>query len=774
MLRHIARDQGRPLHRKSPGIPVIENVSRRNVLKGITGFSVAMQVMPAMAFDPYRTGGLNMANGIVTDPHVFVAIDADGIVTIVAHRSEMGTGSKTTIPMIVADEMDADWQQVRIVQAEGDEPKYGNQDTDGSRSLRHHIQPAREIGASVRRMLEEAAASTWGVDVDEVRAENHRVSHAASGRSMGYGDLAEAAMNLETPAREDLAFKEEADFRYIGKGEIQIYDMHDITTGKAVYGADVRLPGMKYAVIARPPAVGATIASLDDSAALAIDGVERTVRIPVTGLGSKFQPKGGVAVIATSTWAAIKGRDALVIEWDNGEHGVYNSPDYEAQLRRSVSESGQSVRSQGDADAALENAARVFTREYYQAHMAHAPMEPPAAVASYDRGRLEIWAPVQSPYVTRTDTADYMGLDYDDVRVNVTLLGGGFGRKSKADFATEAAFLSREIGAPVKVQWTREDDLQHSYYHTTAVEKIDVGLDENDRVIAWRHRSAQPSFLSTFAPDEGLQHPIEIGMGLEDLPYEVENISAEQCRARAHTRVGWFRAVSHIPRAFATQSITAELAEELGRDPKDFLLEMIGSDRQLDWEASGLPQPFWNHDEPAELFPFDTARLKNVINEVADAAGWGRTMPENEALGIAAHRSFASYVATVVHVKKQGNQLTVPEAWVAIDAGFVANPERVRSQIEGACVFGMTAAMHSAIHFSNGAVEESNFHNYPMIRNGSFPLQVNTIIIEHPFAVHATGVGEPGVPPFIPALTNAIYRATGRRIRNLPIGTQLS
>lgn len=774
MLHYINKTKSKNSAPIVAGVSVIENVSRRSLLAGITGFAVAIQVMPALAFDAYPHGGQTMANGIVNDPHVFVSIATNGTVTIIAHRSEMGTGSRTTIPMIVADEMDADWSQVKITQAEGDEKKYGNQDTDGSRSLRHHIQPAREIGAAVRRMLEEAAALTWGVDITEVEAINHQVNHKSRDISLSYGDLAAAAMSLSTPERALLRFKDESEFRYIGKGEIPIYDLHDITTGAANYGADINLPGMKYAIIARSPALGATIKSLDDSAALAIPGVESVVRIPVTSLGAKFQPKGGVAVIAVNTWAAIKGRNALKIEWDLGEHGSYNTAEYEQALRKSAGAPGLSVRQQGDADSALANAAKVFTREYYQPHMAHAPMEPPVAIASYANGKLEIWAPVQSPYVTRTDTAEYMGMTEEDVRVNVTLLGGGFGRKSKADFATEAAFLSKEIGAPVRVQWTREDDLQHSYYHTTSVEKVDVGLDANNKVIAWRHRSAAPSFLSTFAPDEGLQHPVEIGMGLEDLPYEIDNISAEQCKAMAHTRMGWFRSVSNIPRAFATQSITAELATELGKDQKDFLLEMIGSDRNLDWQQCGLPQAFWNHDEPYEHFPFDTSRLKNVINVAAEKAGWGKSLPEGEALGIAAHRSFVSYVAIVVHVKVVDGQVTIPSTHVVIDAGFIANPERVRSQMEGACVFGMTAAMHSGIHFSNGTVEESNFHNYPMIRNGGFPMNVETHLIERSFEDHATGVGEPGVPPFLPALTNAIFNASGKRIRDLPIGTQLA
>ncbi len=751
-------------------------VSRRGVLKGLGGFVLAMHVLPAgeaRAFVPYPTFGTGMPHGIVADPHVFVSIAADGQVTIIAHRSELGTGSRTTLPMIIADEMEADWDRVTVLQAPGDEPKYGNQDTDGSRSLRHHIQPAREIGASVRGMLEQAAAEKWGADLADVQAAGHQVIHKTLGERLDYGDLAEAAMALETPARETLSFKDEAEFRYIGKGQVQIVDLHDITTGKAVYGADVVLPGMKVAVIARPPVVGAQIKSVNDAAALAVAGVEKVIRIPLAPLGSKFKPLGGVAVVAANTWSAIQGRDALEIDWDRGEHGSFNTETYEAELRAATAAKGSSVRNQGDADTALSNAARVLTYEYYQPHLAHAPMEPPAAVANFADGKCEIWAPVQSPYVARTDTAEYIGLDVENVTLHVTLLGGGFGRKSKADFATEAAFLAKEIGGPVRVQWTREDDIRHGYFHTSSVERIDVGLDKDNAVVAWRHRSAAPSFLSTFTADAGVQHEIEIGMGLENLPYDIANISAEQCKALAHTRIGWYRSVSNIPRAFAVQSATAELAAELGLDQKDFLLKMIGDRRILDAAQSGLPGKFWNQYEPYEEFPFDTGRLSDVVRLAADKAGWGKTLPEGEALGIAVHRSFVSYIAMVVHARVDKGTVHVPEVHVAIDCGFVANPERVRSQVQGACVFGMTATVHSGITFADGEVQESNFHDYEILRSSNFPEVVHTHIVPHKFEVHATGVGEPGVPPFLPALTNAIFNATGKRIRNLPIGNQL-
>lgn len=777
-MLHYLNQHFSPSPLPETGRAIIQNVSRRSFLKGATGLVVAMQVMPvdtASAFDPYPHGGQGMPNGIVNDPHVFVSIDPDGTVTIVAHRSEMGTGSRTSLPMIIADEMDADWDRVKIVQAPGDEKVYGNQDTDGSRSLRHHIQPAREIGASVRRMLEEAAAAEWNADVGDVEAIGHQVVHNSLGLRLGYGDLAEAAMALPTPAREALAFKDEREFRYIGKGKVQITDLHDITTGKAVYGADISLPGMKYAVIARPPVVGGKVKSVDAAAALAVPGVERVEELPGSIPPAKFAPLGGVAVIANSTWAAIKGRDALVVEWDDGPHAGYNTAAYRQELQASADAPGKVVRDQGDAEAALAGAAKVFSRSYYQPHLAHAAMEPLAAVANVADGKAEIWGPLQSPSVAREDMAAALGMAYEDLTVHVTLLGGGFGRKSKGDFATEAALLSQKIGAPVKVQWTREDDIRNGFYHTTSVERIDIGLDADNRPIAWRHRSAAPSFLSTFAPDSGEMHPVEVGMGLADMPYDIANIRCEDCKAMAHTRVGWFRSVSNIPRAFAVQSITAELAGELGKDQKEMLLELLGEPRILDLEASGMPENFWNYGEPYEEFPNDTGRLRNVIELAAAKAGWGKSLPEGEALGIAAHRSFVTYVATVVHARVESDGIVrVPEVHVAVDCGFAANPERIRSQMQGACVFGMSAAMYGAVTYEDGRVMESNFHDYQMVRSDNFPEVVHTHIVPHPFEVHATGIGEPGVPPFIPALTNAIFNATGKRIRDLPIGDQLA
>ncbi len=775
MLHYLSQHLA-PLPQAAAERAVIQNVSRRSFLKGTAaggGLVVAMQLMPfkaAEAFETYDHGGHAMPNGVVMDPHLFVSIDPDGTVDIMTIRSEMGTGARTSLPMVIADELEADWSRVTITQAEGDEPKWGNQDTDGSRSMRHHIQVCRQMGASVRHMLRQAAADAWGVDVAEVQAINHEVIHEGSGNRAGYGDMGQAAMALEAPDITTIAYKDESEFRYIGKGEVQIYDLHDITTGSAVYGADVSLDGMKYAVIARPPVVGGTVKSVDDSAALAVPGVEKVVQMEGHTMPAKFLPLGGVAVVANSTYAALKGRDALVIEWEDGPHGSYDSEAYRAEMEATSEQPGEVIRNQGDLDAAMSGAAKTFTQTYYQEHMAHIPMEPPAALANYADGKLEIWAPVQSPYGTRQDVAEYTGVPIDDVRVNVTLLGGGFGRKSKCDFVHEAAKLSMEVGAPVRVQWTREDDVQHSFYHTTSVEKLEVSLDADNKPTGMLYRSVAPSILSTFAEDSGLQFFIEYGMGFADMPFEIPNIRCENGKAMAHTRIGWFRSVSNIPRAWAVQSFASELAHELGRDEKEVLLELIGSPRVIDPKAAGMPEDLWNYGDPYEEFPNDTGRLADVVNLACDKAGWGKELPEGEGLGLAVHRSFLTYVAAVCHVKVDDDgTVHVPEVHMGVDCGFPANPERIESQMQGAAVQGMTVALNSGITFKNGRAEQSNYDDYDVVRIDNYPQDVYVHVVPHKFETHATGVGEPGVPPIAPAIANGIFNATGKRIRRIPI-----
>jgi isoquinoline 1-oxidoreductase beta subunit len=495
----------------------------------------------------------------------------------------MGTGARTSLPMVIADELEADWSRVRIAQSPGDEDKYGNQNTDGSRSVRHFIQPMRECGAAMRAMLETAAAQRWGVAAGEVQAQNHEIIHKPSGRKFGYGELAAAASALPTPRADQIKQKDEAAFRYLGKGNVQIVDLFDITTGRATYGIDSKLPGMKYAVIARPPVMGGKLASFDAAAALKVPGVEKVVAIEGTPPPSKFQPIGGVAVIARNTWAAIKGRQALVVKWDDGPHGTYDSAVYKAQLEETARKAGKVVRNDGDVEKALAAAAKTVSAEYYIPHLPHATMEPPSALARVADGKCEVWAPTQSRGGTRKELAEKLELKPADVTVNVTLLGGGFGRKSKPDFVLEAALLSREIGgAPVKVVWTRDDDLHHDFLHTVSAERIEAGMDAQGKVVAWQHRSVAPSIRATFVPDPKFEQAGEISMGLIDVPFAIPNLRCEIGEAEAHSRIGWFRSASNIPHAFAVQSFVAELAKVARRDPKDMLLELLGPPRVFD------------------------------------------------------------------------------------------------------------------------------------------------------------------------------------------------
>lgn len=774
---------------KQPTPLLLANVSRRQILKGMAAsgalvIAARWDLAWAEQQEEAQYGAAGMPHGWVDDPNVFISIDSEGNVTITNHRSEMGQGIRTSIVMVIADELGADWEKVRVEQAPGDEPRYGNQDTDGSRSMRHWFDPLRRAAASARTMLEQAAADQWEVPVEQCKADIHVVRHPSDGRELGFGELSQAASQLPIPARDSLVLKTRDQWRYIGRDNEPgpqatprplAIDGEDIVTGKAIFGADVLLDDMLYAVVARPPVYGATLANVDDSAALEVPGVIRVEIIEGAPQPSAFHPLGGVAVVAENTWAAMEGRRALNIEWDNdsaGDNANYNSDAFREQLEKAAQSPGEVIRNSGDIDTALTNAETLLDATYYMPHLTQAPMEPPIAQVVVKDGKAEAWAPVQAPQATREGVAELLGLDVQDVTINVTLLGGGFGRKSKPDYVFEAATLAKRLdGRPVRVQWSREDDVQHSFYHAVSVDRLEAGLDADGKAQGWRHRTLAPTISSLFTQDPRHLSATELGMGFNTMPFDIPNIRLENPAAPAHLRIGWFRSVYNLPHAFAIQSFAAEMARAAGRDHRDYLLELLGPDREINPRDVN---DSWNYGEDPSLYPIDIGRLRAVVEKATEASEWGRELPSGRGLGLAVHHSFVSYAAIVFDVEvDDSGELTIHSADIAFDCGPQINPERIRSQMEGACVMGIGIALHSEISAKNGAIEQSNFHQYLIPRMSHIPRVTRVHLIGDVPGTPLGGVGEPGLPPVAPALCNAIEAACGKRIRRLPIGNQL-
>jgi isoquinoline 1-oxidoreductase beta subunit len=616
-------------------------------------------------------------------------------------------------------------------------------------------------------MLIQAAAAQWQVPAAECVTASHEVVHKASGRRASYGSLVPAAAKLPVPKPGSLQFKPRSQWKFIGKDQ-PLYDLPDIVSGKAVYGMDAKVDNMVFASIEHPPVLGATLKSFDEKAALSVRGVRQVVTLDPRKPPLAFQPLGGVAVIADSTWAAFEGRKRLAAQWNLGANAKYDSDQYKKTLLAAVQQPGKVVRNRGDVEAVFAKGGKVVEASYYVPHHAHATMEPPVAVADFRDGKVTAWAPVQNPQAAQDTVAAALGIDKNNVVCHVTLLGGGFGRKSKPDFVAEAALLSRRIGRPVKVVWSREDDLQFDFYHSVAAVSHRAVVDGRGKPLAWRARSAFPPIASTFTAGERYAMDIECGMGLTDLPFDVPAYRAENCPAEAHVRIGWFRAVANIYQVFAASSFVDEMAHAAGRDPLEYQLDLLGPGGVLDFTADGVAN-YWNYGVPADKYPFDTRRLRRVLEIAGERAGWSkRPRAKGRGMGIVAARSFTSYIASAVEVEvdSQG-RVRVPRVFQVIDAGTVVNPDRVRAQLEGAAVMGIGLAMTGEISAKEGRITQTNFHTFQVPRINDAPLHVDVHIVESDAL--PGGVGEPGLPPIVPAFTNAIFEATGKRVRELPV-----
>jgi isoquinoline 1-oxidoreductase subunit beta len=798
-------------------------------------------------------------NHVTLNP--FVAIQPlDGTIVIVTHRPEMGQGIRSSLAAVLADDLEADWSRVKLHQPDADavgfavespfklaadlklpfpyeglptqKPQYlippeGSQFADSSRSMAAYFQTMRLTGTGIRLVFEQAAAKVLGVDPGTCHARQHKV-YDSSGRSVDFGNallLAHAGkVPVPTFGQVVAALKKPAEFHFIGKS-MPFTDAPNMVTGKAVYGADIHLPGMLTAMVERCPVANGQLVSFDPTAALAVAGVRKvTAVLPSNirpgGVGRAFVPHAGVAVIADNTWAALQGRRALRpnIKWNNGEHGTYESSGYRKTLEDSTAAPGVTVRHKGDVDGALASAASTVKATYYVPLLAQAPMEPPMAIALLKNDSLEVWAPTQNPNdaqlmagrlafgipETEWEKDETIASLRKKVTLHLPLLGGGFGRKSKPDYIGEAALLAAQNpGVPIRVQWTREDDIQFSYYNAVSSQHLEAALDGNGHPTALLQRSALTSFFATlFAPEDEKKREatfgggkdqyasgIERAQGLEDMPFDIPNIRLENCKAKNHIRVGWMRSVANIYHAFGICSFADEMARAAGRDSRDYLLELIGPGRDLNrvLKSEGVEQ-FRNNELPLETvnlpdehgqlmpivsaFPPHTRRLRAVVERVAKEFGWDERARQykgvkGRGIGIAAHRSFLSYVAIAADVSlNDANELTVNEICGVIDCGLAVNPDRVRAQMEGGINYGLSYALLGEITVKDGAVEQHNFDDYPVLRIHQAPKKISVYIMDSDQP--PSGVGEPPTPAVAPAVANAIVAAGGPRIREIP------
>ncbi len=674
----------------------------------------------------------------------FVEVAADGIVTIAAKNPEIGQGVKTTLPMLVAEELDVDWSAVRVVQADLD-PRFRDQFAGGSTAVSSSWLPLRRAGAAARYALVSAAAQQWGVAAADCRTEHGEVVHGASGRRAGYGALAAAAASVAVPA--DVPLKDPSAFRIIGT-RVPGVDTPAIVRGEARFGLDASVPGMLVAILARPP-FGASVASVDDRASLAVSGVRRVVVVPPWP--NPTHRIGGVAVVADSTWAALRGREALTVHWTAPAGPAAGTESLAAAMHAALDGPAELIRNDGDVSAALRSAARTVAATYEVPFLAHVPMEPPHCLVDVRADRAEVWGSMQDPEEVRDWVARETGLAPTSIAVHLMRSGGGFGRRLLSDYAAEAAFLSKTMEAPVKVMWSREDDLQHDYYRPAGVHRLRGALDASGRLVAWDQRLANTSryaYAQAARPAGSEIYPDDFPAGC------LAHVRREYVSVPSVIPRGAWRSTLHSSNAFATCSFLDELAHAAGADPVAFQLALLGAPRQL---------PYADHGGPV----FDTGRLAAVIRRAAAASGWGGAPPAGRARGFAAHFTFGGYAAHVVELSVSAQRDVLVHRIVAVvDSGRVVNASGAEAQVQGAVLDGLGAALYGEVIVKEGVVEQSNFGSYRLLRMREAP-PVEVHFIEGADA--PSGLGEPPLPPVAPALANAVFAATGIRVRRLPL-----
>jgi len=717
----------------------IEGLSRRNFLKtaGIaTGGLVIGITIPTQT----------MAHGKKVEqapfnPNAFIHVQENGDTLIYCGRCEMGQGISTALPAAVADEMEADWARVTVKQADGDE-KYGPQATGGSASIRRMFIPMREAGAAAKFMLIAAAAKVWKIPAEQCTAQNHFVINSNNQQKISFGELASLAANITPPEKPTL--KNKSQYNYIGKA-LPRHNQGDIVEGKLTYGVDTKIPNLKYAAIVHCPVLGGKLKFVDKTAALAMKGVSSVVEIPRFDV--PYGSIGGVAVVADNNWTAQQALKKLKVEWDLGVNNSYDTQAYKAQLVKNVENPAQVATERGDLKTAFANAKQKHSATYTGGHLSHSPMEPNASVVYVEKDKCEVWAATQSPADIQKVLGQYLKREPTDIIVHVTMAGGAFGRKFKCDYVHEAAVISKETGFPIQLTWSREEDMRTGYYHSINAQHIEASLDEQGNVSGWLHRIAFPPIGSLFNPATDRPSKGDVAAA-DDYPFGLTNYRSEIGEAKAHTRIGWYRAVYAIFYGFSFSSMADELAYKAGKDPLTFLNQLFDANANTEQQEQ-------------------VTRSKNILAIAAEKSGYHQraSLPKGQGIGLAVHYSFQSYVAMAVRVESEGDNIKVLQVDCVIDCGQVLNKDGATAQMEGAVVMGMSLALSTEVTFKNGAVVNSNFHDYPVMRISDMP-QVHVHIVDSD--IKPTGLGEPGVAPFAPALANAVFAASGKRYRDIP------